>query len=163
MIILGIDPGYARFGVAVIQKGDKEKERLLFSDCIQTDKNSDFYDRLNELGESLEKIIKQWKPDTLSVENLFLHKNQKTSSRVSEVRGMAIYVATKHKLRIFEYTPLEVKLTIAGFGKADKKQVEEMVKRTISLPTKKRLDDEYDAIAVGLTCLYRISTSYPQK
>lgn len=152
--VLGVDPGYDRFGVAVVTK-ESGKEYVLFSDCLLTNKEDEFADRLLSLGHELEKLIKKWQPDAVSVENLFVTKNQKTANRVSEVRGMVLYVAKKYNSRVFEYTPLQIKTTIAGHGAADKNQIALMVERTVQLPHKRRLDDEFDAIACALTCLYR--------
>lgn len=154
MIIIGIDPGYDRLGVAVIKKNDK-KEILLFSDCIGSSKNYNFSERLFFIGDTLKKIISKWKPDTMAIETLYLQNNKKTGMRVSEARGVCIYFAGKYNLSIYEYTPIQIKETICGYGRADKKQVIDMVKRSILLTKKKRLDDEYDAIAIALTCIYR--------
>ncbi|MEK7586960.1 MAG: crossover junction endodeoxyribonuclease RuvC [Patescibacteria group bacterium] len=153
MKILGIDPGYDKLGVAVVEKLPKEKEKLIYSACLKTNKSDDYFDRLKELGESLEKIIEIYKPEVLSIEKLFFTTNQKTAMRVSEVRGMIIYLAKKNNLKIFEYTPLQVKSTIAGFGRADKAQVIMMVPKLIVLKKEIKEDDEYDAIALALTCL----------
>tara|TARA_B100000745_G_scaffold104528_3_gene66783 strand:- start:9574 stop:10098 length:525 start_codon:yes stop_codon:yes gene_type:complete len=162
IIVLGIDPGYDRFGVALVKKEDG-RESLLFSDCFVTNKSDEFSDRLLFLGKELENLLKKWSPDAVAVENLFVTKNQKTASRVSEVRGMVIYLSKTFNLPIFEYTPLEIKMTIAGHGTAPKNQVAIMVGHTVKLPEKKRLDDEFDAIATGLACLYRdINTLSPK-
>ena len=153
MKIIGIDPGYDKLGVAVVEKSAKEKEKLIYSDCLKTNKSDDYFDRLKELGESLEKIIELYKPNILSIEKLFFTTNQKTAMRVSEIRGMILYLATKNNLQIFEYTPLQVKCTIAGHGRADKTQVTMMVNKLIMIKKEIKEDDEYDAIALALTCL----------
>lgn len=152
--ILGIDPGYDRCGVAILEKKDG-KETLLFSDCIVTNAKDSFVERLTQIGAEVETLIETWKPQVFSIENLFVTKNQKTASRVSEVRGGLIYIASNKGLSVHEFTPLEVKTTIAGYGKASKNQVSEMVKHSIHLEKEPRFDDEYDAIAVALTCLYK--------
>lgn len=154
MKIIGVDPGYDRFGVSVVEKKDG-KETLLFSDCVKTDKYADFSERLVVVGNAFEELVQTWNPDGVAVETLYITKNQKTAMRVSEARGVCMYIAGKHRLYVFEYTPIQIKETICGYGRADKKQVADMIQRTISLPPKKRLDDEYDAIAVAFTCLYR--------
>ena len=152
--IIGIDPGYDRLGIALIEKSGNETS-LLFSTCIVTKKTNSFFDRLHMLGQELESIIDIWKPSVLAIENLFITKNQKTASRVSEARGMILYVAKTKGLSIFEYTPLEIKSTVAGYGKASKNQMATMVNHSIKLSKVKHLDDEIDAIAIALTCLYR--------
>jgi len=151
MIILGIDPGYERLGVAILEKNDG-KEELLFSNCIKTSTKEPFNERLFVLGENLEKIIKKWKPDIVAIEKLFFTNNQKTAMRVSEVRGLIIYLAMLYKSEVHEFTPLEIKTAVVGYGKAEKKQVEHMVKTILKLKDKKRYDDETDAIACALTC-----------
>jgi len=151
MIILGIDPGYERLGVAILEK-KKGKEELLFSDCIKTSAKIPFNERLFILGKELEKIIKKWKPDATAVEKLFFTTNQKTAMMVSEIRGLIIYLAMLHKTRLYEYTPLEIKTAVVGYGKAEKRQVEHMVKTILNIQNKKRYDDETDAIACALTC-----------
>jgi len=151
MIILGIDPGYERLGVAILEK-KKGKEDLLFSDCIRTSAKNPFNERLFYIGEELKKIIKKWKPDIVAVEKLFFTTNQKTAMQVSEVRGLIIYLAILHKSELREFTPLEIKTAVVGYGKAEKRQVEHMVKTILKLKEKKRDDDEIDAIACALTC-----------
>lgn len=151
MRIIGIDPGYERLGVALLEKLPGKKEVILFSACLITQKADLFEDRLHELGVQIEKLIADYSPQALAIENLFLSNNQKTAMRVAEVRGMLLYVAKKHSLSIHEYTPLQVKTAVAGYGKADKKQVEQMIGHLVQLPATPKYDDEYDAIAVALT------------
>lgn len=149
--VIGIDPGYDRLGVAVIEK--RHKEEVIFSTCLQTDRKDSLPERYQEMGQGLEKIIKQYRPGKLAIEKLFFTTNQKTAIQVSEMRGIIIYLALQANLAIVEFTPLQVKSTITGYGKADKKQVIEMVKKLVKLDESKRHDDEYDAIAVALTAL----------
>jgi len=152
--VLGIDPGYDRMGISIIEKIDG-KEILLFSDCFVTKKQDVFSDRLLFLGKKLENILETYSPTAVSVENLFVTKNQKTANRVSETRGMIIYLTKRYNIPVFEYTPLQIKTTVTGHGRAQKNQVALMVEKTIKLPKKKRLDDEIDAIACALTCIYK--------
>ncbi len=149
MRILGIDPGYERMGVAIL-----EKNKLLCSDCLRTPAKTDFEKRLLRLGEELEKIIKKWKPQAVALEELYFTKNQKTGMAVAEVRGMIKYICARHKLPIRQFTPQQVKLAVTGYGGADKAQVGRMVGLMLKLDKRTRLDDELDAIAVAL--------SYPQ-
>ncbi len=157
MKIIGIDPGYERLGLAVIE-GKRGEEKLLHSECFKTSAKIPFDERLFLIGERVEKIIEKYKPNVLSIENLFLNTNQKTVMRVAEVRGSIIYIAKKNKLEVVEYTPLQIKSAVIGYGRAEKRQVEFMLSKLIEMPKRKMIDDEYDAIAVALTG----STSYPQ-
>jgi crossover junction endodeoxyribonuclease RuvC len=150
MLVLAIDPGFDRCGVAVIKKGARG-ETLLFSTCITTNADDDYSERLLAVGREIEKQIIKWQPDLVALEKLFFTTNQKTATKISEVRGMIIYLVAKQGKELVEYTPLQIKQTVAGFGQAGKKQVTEMVKRLIKLETAPKYDDEFDAIAIGLT------------
>ena len=151
MRILAIDPGFARLGVAIIEK-KQHKEVVLFSCCITTLKKDPFAERLFFIGNEIKKIIKKYSPQSLAIETLLFNTNQKTALKVSEARGVVIYEAVQHKLPVYEYTPLQVKMAITGYGRATKPQVTEMVIRILPLDTsKERRDDETDAIAIGLT------------
>lgn len=152
MIVIGIDPGYDRLGVAIIQR-EAGLEKLIHSECIETDRTSPLSDRLYFLGQSFLSLVKKYQTDTLAIETLFFNKNQKTVMGVSQVRGVIIYLAQDHGCRIFEYGPQEIKIAITGYGKSDKKAMVDMVKRLLPDTPHSALDDEYDAIAVGLTCL----------
>lgn len=157
MRVLAVDPGYDRLGVAVLQKQDG-KEAALFSTCLETDKGAAHGERLVRLGTEVAGIIKKWKPECLAVESLFLFSNQKTAMRVAEARGVILYEAARGGLPVFEYTPLQVKIAVTGYGKSDKRAVAEMVCKLLTLPhsakaTRGKRDDEYDALAIGLTCL----------
>ncbi len=154
MRIIGIDPGYGRLGVAIVEKKNGA-ERVIFSTCLTTDKKMGMPARYLSLGQELERLIKKYDPEKLAIEKLFFTTNQKTASQVSEVRGFIIYLAAKSGLAVLEYTPLQIKSTITGYGKADKNQVIDMVKRLVKLDDSKKPDDEYDAIAVALTALAR--------
>lgn len=154
MKVLSIDPGYERLGIAIIEKNNEinnGKETYIYSETFQTSAKLDFTDRLFLLGQRIEEVIKEFNPDTLSIEKLFFNTNQKTATNVAETRGVIIYLSLKNKMEIFEYTPLEIKLAVAGHGRADKKQVIFMTKQLISIGKELKYDDEYDAIAVGLT------------
>lgn len=152
MKILGIDPGYDRLGVAVIERPLKGKEVVLYSDCFNTSKKDDIYKRLNQIGVEIGRVLDKFKPDKLAIETLFIDRNQKTAMRVSEARGIIIYEATKRKIPVFEYSPMEIKMAITGDGTSDKSRIIKMVRLLVKLPPKKTYDDEYDAIAVALTC-----------
>ena len=150
MTILAIDPGYERLGVAIIEKNNN-KEKLLYSDCFKTDSKEIFEKRLVLIGKEIRKLIKKWNPSALVVEKLYLETNQKTAMRVSEARGVIIYEGALANLPIYEFTPLQIKVAITSYGKASKNQVTDMVKKLIVFPDKKTTDDEFDAVAIGLT------------
>ncbi|MDO8492890.1 MAG: crossover junction endodeoxyribonuclease RuvC [bacterium] len=157
MRIIGIDPGYERLGIAAVD-GPRGKEILVHSECFRTSAKLQFDERLLLIGTHLEKIIKKYQPKgermILSIENLFITKNQKTVMRVSEVRGAIIFLAKKLGLIVVEYSPLQVKSAVIGYGRGDKRQITFMLRHLIKIPKNKMgkmLDDEYDAIALALT------------
>lgn len=150
MKVLAIDPGFGRIGIAVIEKIGAT-ETLLFSECFETESKQDFYVRIHLLGTHIKETIKLYGPEMLAIENLFIEKNQKTAMRVSEARGVIIYEAICGGLKVFEYTPLQIKTALTGYGKATKEQVAFMVGKILKLDTKHKIDDELDAIAIGLT------------
>jgi crossover junction endodeoxyribonuclease RuvC len=150
MRIIAIDPGYERVGIAILEKGTG-KETLLFSACFKTSTKEKHEDRLRLIGEEIEKIIKKYKPEAMGIETLFFKTNAKTAMKVSEARGVIMYEASKNNLKIMEFSPLQIKVAVTGYGKSDKEQVTEMVKRLIKITEPIKYDDEYDAIAVGLT------------
>lgn len=156
--ILGIDPGYDRLGVSILS-GTASKPEYLFSTCIETKRHQEFADRLLQISRDLQKIITEWRPDTLSIEDIFIANNQKTAIKVAEARGVCLLLARSLGLNIEEYTPLQVKSTLTGFGKADKSQISFMVQKILKLPTEfiknKRHDDELDALALALTSLFQ--------
>lgn len=150
--VLACDPGFERLGVAVVEKV-RGKDSLVHSECLRTSPKLPFHERLYALGEAVETLIKKYKPDMVALEEVFFEKNAKTAMQVAEVRGMLAYIAAARGLRVCHYTPLQVKVAITGYGKSDKHAVAHMVERLVTLPKKDRLDDEIDAVAIGLTCL----------
>lgn len=153
MRILGIDPGYERLGIAVIECGSKGiKDKLLFSECFKTSAKESTYVRLQKIGNRVEKVITEFKPHTLGIEKLFLTNNQKTAMVVAEARGVILYESQKAGLQIFEYTPPEIKVAITSSGNSDKSQIIAMVPRLIEIKKEITIDDEFDAIAIALTC-----------
>ena len=129
MTILGIDPGFDRLGWAVVKKQQGDFF-VLNASLIQTKREEDYQKRILQIGEKLDKIIAEYRPDGLAIEKLFLTKNQKTALKVAEVKGVIIYLAAKANISCFEFTPLEIKSAICGYGKADKKQVQNALKFT---------------------------------
>ncbi len=151
MIILSIDPGYDRLGVAVIQKEKGQKEELIFSDCFSVKNKNPFSGALAEVGTYVRDMLKTYQPQEVVIETLIFSTNKTTAFRIAEVRGVILYESALHKSTIFEYNPLTIKVAITGNGRSDKKAFMNFVPKLISLPKKEMLDDEIDAIAIGLT------------
>jgi crossover junction endodeoxyribonuclease RuvC len=149
MKILGIDPGMAIVGYSIVDFDDNGFT-LLASGSIQTKKESSDSARLYEIFQDLSFIIQQYSPDIASVEKLFYFRNQKTIIPVAEARGVIITVLEKFKIPYYEYTPMEVKQVLTGFGRADKKQVEQMVKMILKQDNLPTLDDTIDSIAIAI-------------
>lgn len=149
MKILGIDPGMAIVGYGIIEfKNDKPE--LITSGSIQTDKKHSDSARLLEIYSDLSTIIEKYKPDCASVEELFFFKNQKTVIPVAEARGVILTVLEKYNIPTFSYTPMEVKQVLTGYGRAEKKEVEQMVKISLETDSLPKLDDTVDAIAIAI-------------
>ncbi len=149
--ILGIDPGFDRLGVCIVDK-EGTSESLIFSTCITTSKKDTFEKRLVALGKELEALIVKYKPNELAIETIFITKNQKTVIHVAEVRGICIYLSHSHDITIHEYSPPQVKVAITGYGKATKDDIAAMVPKILKTTINtKTLDDELDAIAIALT------------
>jgi crossover junction endodeoxyribonuclease RuvC len=151
MIILGVDPGTATTGYGVI-KSNKDKPEIIDYGCIFTDKELNMSDRLNLIAKEFKKIIKKHKPQAMAVEDIFFFKNAKTVITVGQSRGVILFVGKDSGLDIFEYTPLQVKQAVVGYGRADKKQVQSMVKAILGLKSIPEPDDAADALAVAICC-----------
>jgi len=151
MKILAIDPGFERIGIAVLEK-EKGKEYIVYSDCFKTLKSTPFNERLFLIGEETRRIISKYKPKILSIETLLFNNNQKTAMMVAEARGVMMYEATRKNLEIYEYTPLQIKIAVTGYGRATKSQVDVMVRQLVKIEKETKIDDEIDAIAIALTC-----------
>ena len=158
MIILGIDPGFERMGCAVLEKSSTG-EKLIYSSCLVSSRNDAHEKRLLHLAKGLKKIIKDFQPDTMAIEKLFFSANQKTALKVAEARGVALLLAAENNLKVVEFTPLEVKMAMTGYGRAEKDQVRKMAQAMLKIDGKGKLDDEIDAIAIALTCPAK---NYPQ-
>ena len=152
MRALGIDPGYDRLGVAVVEIQDGT-ETVLFSTCIETDKNDPLSKRLLLAGQELSHVIETYQPDLLGIETLFFNKNVKTAIGVAQARGMILYLGETYGCQLFELGPQEIKIALTGYGKSGKAAVLEMVKRLARNVPESAIDDEYDAIAVAITAL----------
>jgi crossover junction endodeoxyribonuclease RuvC len=152
MRVIGIDPGYDRFGIAVLERIGG-KETLIHSTCVVTKRADTIPDRLKTIGDELTEIVRLHAPGALAVEQLFFNTNVNTALPVAEARGIALYIARAHELRVYEYSPQAVKLAVTGYGKSGKGQVEDMLHRLVQGVPQNALDDEFDAMAVALTCL----------
>ncbi len=155
MIILGIDPGTATTGFGAIKKN--AKLNLIEYGCIKTVPNLTTAERLNELHKQLNNLIKKHKPDMVAVEDIFFFKNLKTAIKVSQARGVILLTAAKSKIPIFECTPLQVKQATTSYGRAEKIQVQKMVKTLLNLKEIPKPDDAADALAVAICCAHTIT------
>ncbi len=151
MRIIGIDPGLAIVGYSIIDIKNGE-HILVSSGSIQTDKTKTDASRLFEIETDMQTIIDKYKPDIASVEKLFYFKNQKTIIPVAEARGVILSVLEKNSIPIYEYTPIEVKQMITGYGRATKNEVAKIVEMTVKYKKIPKLDDTVDSIAIAICC-----------
>lgn len=150
MRIIGIDPGTGILGFGVIDfKGGKSK--MIDAGVIKTPTHTPLDERLEDIFDNLMEIIQQTKPNVMSIEKLFFARNVTTAMSVSHARGVVMLAGKKSGLSIFEYTPLQIKQTLTGYGRADKKQMQEMVKLHLSLKLTPKPDDCADALAAAIT------------
>ena len=154
MIILGIDPGTAATGWGVIKKTKQLK--MIKYGCIKTSADLSTADRLNKIHKELNSLIKEHKPNIVAVEDIFFFKNLKTAVKVSQARGVILLTAAKAKIKITEYTPLQVKQAVACYGRADKAQVQKMVKTLLNLKEIPKPDDAADALATAICCAHSV-------
>ncbi len=145
-IIIGIDPGYDRVGVAIGQK-EQNQWQIFTYECIQTNKKSKLFDRYQEIAKKIEELICKYQVTQAGIESLFWFKNQSTALNVSEARGVIIATLLRQQIKIAEYTPLQIKQSLTGYGRADKKAVEKMVRMELALDDK-IIDDTIDALAI---------------
>ena len=150
MIILGFDPGLATLGYGVIQTEPRKKPVVLDYGIISTPKDENLPSRLCLLEKGVKQIIDKYKPNEIAIEELFFAKNVKTGIAVAHARGVTLLTATKECGRIFEYTPLQIKQALTGYGRADKNQIQQMVKSLLGLKSIPKPDDAADALAVAL-------------
>ena len=152
MRVLAIDPGFGRCGLAILE-GDATHPQLIFSTCVETKSTTDFSLRLLDVGNNIVQAIKDYQPEQIAIEELYFSNNQKTAFAVAEARGMILYIAAVHQIPLVEFNPMSVKVAVTGYGRANKTDVTSMVKRLVHITDAVRKDDEYDAIAVGITAL----------
>ena len=159
MIILGIDPGSVITGYAIIKKhGSPSGPQLKIIDfgCIITDKFATTGERLKKIHSEITKLIKKHKPEIMAIERLFFFKNLKTVMPVSQTKGVILLAAEEEKLQVLEFTPLQMKMAIAGYGRAEKKQVQKMIKRTVNIEdfdltkNNRKKDDAFDALGMAI-------------
>jgi crossover junction endodeoxyribonuclease RuvC len=144
-IIIGIDPGYDRVGIAIGQKTGKTWQ-ILHQGCIQTNSKDQLFERYRQISQELDALLSKYQVSEAGIESLFWFKNQTTALPVSEARGVILAELLRHQVQISEYTPLQIKQSLTGYGRADKKAVEKMVRAELTLE-EKIIDDTIDALA----------------
>lgn len=150
MVVLGIDPGLATVGYGVVECDENIKLSLLDYGTILTLPKDRFPIRLRQIANGITQLIEQFKPDSIAFEELFFNKNVKTAINVAQARGAAVAAAAAATDELYEYTPLQIKQAVAGYGRADKNQIQLMIKRIFSLKTIPKPDDAADAVAVAV-------------
>lgn len=148
--ILGIDPGFGRVGYGIIEKTSGNDWKAVTYGCIETPKGDSFVNRLEELHNEIDKLIKKYNPSRMAVEDLFFFKNLKTAIKVGQARGVILLTAVQNKLAVDEFTPLQVKQSITGYGRAEKCQMQKMVPLILGIKGVIKSDDAADALAVAL-------------
>ena len=152
MRVIAIDPGYDRLGVAIMEN-TSGTEVLLHSCCIESSRQEELPERLVVIGTEFVRLLKEYKPDAMGIETLFFNKNVKTAIGVAQARGVLLFLAKQASCVVYEFSPQQIKVAVTGHGNSDKKAVIDMILRLVKNAPAKALDDEYDAIAVGVTCL----------
>jgi crossover junction endodeoxyribonuclease RuvC len=161
MKIIGIDPGYERMGVAIIEKESSGKEHVVFSCCLRSNPKESLQNRLLSIGKELRSIIQMYRPDAAAIEELYFGKSSTTAMKVAEARGAIQFILGEERVPVFEYHPSAIKIAITGYGSAKKDDIAFMLPKLVSFEPEKKIDDELDAIAVALTHGAHIKT-YPQ-
>lgn len=153
MIILGIDPGLATIGYGVIQVVGDNFKKIDYG-IISTSAKLDISRRLIKIEKEVRKLIRKYKPKVVACEDIFFYKNAKTAFSVGEARGVILLACAKEKVKVKSYTPLQIKLSVVGYGRAIKSQVQKMVKNILKLKDIPKPDDAADALAAALTCTF---------
>ena len=159
MIILGIDPGYAIIGYGVVEESGGNYRPIAYG-AITTTPQQSFSERLKTVYDDLSFIIEKYKPEAVAIEKLFYHTNQKTVIEVAEARGVILLALEQNGLPFYEYTPLQVKTAVTGYGRAEKKQIMEMTRRLLKLKGVPRPDDAADALAMAICHGQHLGTVY---
>lgn len=149
MIIMGIDPGYAIVGYGVLGF-EKNRFRVVNFGAVTTPAKTSFSTRLQTIYDDISYLLDAYSPDALSIEKLFFNTNQKTAIDVAQARGVILLAAIQHNVQIYEYTPLQVKQSVVGYGRAEKKQVQEMTRQLLGLSAVPKPDDTADALAMAI-------------
>lgn len=149
MRIIGIDPGYAIMGYGILDYNGNKFKTVTYG-SIETDAGVPMPERLNILYTQLDSIIREYQPEEASIEELFFNNNAKTAIMVGEARGIALLACERNGVKISEYTPLQIKQSLVGFGRAEKKQVQQMVKMILNLKEVPKPDDTADAVAAAI-------------
>ncbi len=157
MLVLGIDPGYAIVGFGLVET-ERGKQRLVKYGVITTPAGIPIQSRLMDIERDMNELLDTFRPDCLAIEELFFNTNVTTAINVAQARGVILLSAAKHGVPIYEYTPLQVKQAVVGYGRAEKKQVMDMTMRLLCLEQRPKPDDAADAVAIAL-CHARSSTS----
>ena len=156
MIILGIDPGTATTGYGILKWNRKNKITVVDYGCISTSKDLLATDRLKQIEKELNSIVKKYQPQAIAMERLFFFKNPKTVIPVAQAEGIILLVAAKKKIPFYEFTPLQMKLAITGYGRAQKSQVQKMIKKILNLDKLPKPDDAADALGIAICCIYHL-------
>ncbi len=149
MIILGIDPGFAIVGYGVLEYQNNHFKVLSYG-AITTDAKTPMYDRFLSIYNDLNQIMETYHPDFMAIEELFFNTNRTTAINVAQARGILLLSALQHDVKVFEYTPLQVKQAVAGYGRAEKQQIQQMVKLLLNLEKVPKPDDTADALAIAI-------------
>ena len=161
MIILGIDPGSTTVGYSILKKHPDKCLEVVDFGCIIADKFLTTGERLKKIHKEVLKLIEKYGPSVMSIETLFFFKNLKTVMPVSQTRGVILLAAEQKKIRVFEFTPLQMKMAICGYGRAEKKQVQEMIKKSVDInlfdlkKNFRKKDDAFDAIGMALCAVHK--------
>lgn len=162
--VLGIDPGYDRCGWGVVEESGN-RFGLVACGCLETQQDLNISQRLEKIFDGLGLLFIQYHPDAVAIEDLFFNNNTKTAIKVGQARGVIMLAAAKNGVNVFSYTPLQIKMAITGYGRAEKKQIQEMLFKILKLKDKIKQDDTADAVAGALAhCfLYKLSLKINQQ
>ncbi len=163
MKILGIDPGKAAVGWGVVER-DKRQE-LKYIDCgvIKTSSSLEDAQRFRIIFNEMNSLLRRYEPDALAVEKLYFFKNRKTAIGVAQAKGVILLTGARKKIPVYEYTPLQIKTTVAGYGRAKKMQVQKMIKELLKMEKRPKPNDAADGLGVAITCFRSTKTKRNQK
>ncbi len=150
LLIMGVDPGIAITGYSFVLPGRQGSGKAIAQGCIRTPANTPLSERLLMLHTDLASLMQEYQPNVLAIEQLFFNRNTTTAFTVAQARGVIILTAAQHGAQVVEYTPLQVKQAVVGYGRAEKHQVQHMVKALLNLPSIPKPDDVADALAVAI-------------